>query len=183
MNILVATDGTLDPARVTDVVSRWYRDGDVVVVFTAVNVPRDFLRRLGDKGVKEAAHIALEAGQTLGAGDKAAERLIQAIPIQERPPSDSPVLAALENSAHACTDPIVKALESHSIKAKAMWRTSEYRTARTVISAIHELDAGLLIIGSHGGGRFEGKLGSTGTKLVRHAPTTVLVLRDQDEPE
>ena len=36
-----------------------------------------------------------------------------------------------------------------------------------------------IVIGSHGHGRFEGMLGSTGTKLVRLASASVLVLRNQ----
>lgn len=178
MNILVATDGALDPARVADAVERWYREGDTVTVFTAMNVPTDFLKGLGRTGVKDAARIAQEARQTLGAADKAAERLAPLLPAQPRPKSDSPVLHALATSAIARTQPVVDALKERGIKASGKWRTSEYRTAQTIISAIRELAVELTIIGSHGHGRFEGTLGSTGTKLVRQAPDSVLILRD-----
>jgi nucleotide-binding universal stress UspA family protein len=179
MNIVVATDGTLNPQSVTDAASQFLSSADSVTVFTAVNVPTDFLRGLGDKGVKGAAQIALEAGQTLGAGDKAAERLSAEMPRQsETPASDSPVASALAATAKARTAPIVKALESHGITAKSQWLSTENKTARTIMAYANSIDAGLVIIGSHGHGKFEGLLGSTGTKLVRHAKQAVLVLRD-----
>ena len=178
LKILVATDGTLDLESAADAVGRFHSEGDEVTVMTAVNVPVEFLRGLGDSGVEEAAHIALEAGQTLSAGDRAAERLVGALPAKSSPTGESPVLAALTNTALSRTNPMVEALGERGIEAEGIWRTSENRTARTILSTIKERDSDLVIIGSHGHGRFEGLLGSTGTKLVRHSPASVLVLRD-----
>ena len=180
MNIVVATDGTLSPASVTEAVGRFCQQpGDTVVVFTAVNVPTEFLTGLGDEGVKEAAQIALEAGQTLFAGDRSAERLSAEMPHKpERPSSDSNVANALSATANARTRPIVEALKEGGVEADSQWLTTENRTARTIMAYADSIDAGLIVIGSHGHGRFEGLLGSTGTKLVRLANQPVLVLRD-----
>jgi nucleotide-binding universal stress UspA family protein len=178
MNILIATDGTLDPDRAADAAARWYTKGDTVTVFTAMNVPTTFLRGMGDTRVKNAAQIAHEAGRTLGAGDRAAERLIGALPARPIRQPDLPVVSSLANTAVARTKLIVDALAERGITAKARWWPTEYRTARTVIGAVKALDTDLVIIGSHGHGRYEGKLGSTGTKLVRNVPASVLVLRD-----
>jgi nucleotide-binding universal stress UspA family protein len=178
MNILVATDGVLDPQKIVDAVGRWYEDGDMVTVFTAVNIPTEFLHGLGESGVQEAARIAKEAGQTLGAGDRAAERLVGVMHTQGRAKTDSPVLRALASTAASRTKSAIKALADNGIEAKPQWRTSENRTASTIISVIRELDAGIVIVGSHGHGRFEGMLGSTVTKLARHAPCSVLILRN-----
>ena len=178
MNIVVATDGTLSPKSVTDAASRFVTANDSVTVFTAVNVPTDFLRGLGDKGVKGAAQIALEAGQTLGAGDKAAERLSAEMPATPtRPGSDSPVASALDATANARTKLIVDALKAEGVTVKSQWLSTENKTARTIMAFATSIDAELIIIGSHGRGKFEGLLGSTGTKLVRHADQDVLVLR------
>lgn len=177
MKILVATDGTLDPKSAADAVGRFHSQGDEVVVMTAVSVPVEFLRGLSDSGVEEAAHIALEAGQTLSAGDRAAERLVGSLPAKSGPQEESPVLAALSNTARSRTRPMVEALSEKGIKAEGIWRTSENRTARAILSTIKDRDSDLVIIGSHGHGRFEGLLGSTGTKLVRLSPASVLVLR------
>jgi len=178
MNILVATDGTLDPQNAADAVGRFYVEGDTVTVMTAVSVPVEFLRGLGDSGVEEAAHIALEAGQTLSAGDRAAERLVGVMPSKSNPSEDSPVLAALKNTARLRITALVDALRERGMEAEGIWRTSENRSARTILSTIRERDSDLVVIGSHGHGRFEGLLGSTGTKLVRHSPASVLVLRE-----
>lgn len=177
MNILIATDGTLDSREVAEAVERFLTSDDLVTVFTSMNVPTQFLRELGDSGVKGASQIALEAGQTLGAGDRAAERLAATLPARPMPKADSPVLSALASVAHERTKPLVDALETRGIATKSLWRTTENKTARNILTTVKELDIDLLIIGSHGYGKFEGLLGSTGTKLVRHSPASVLVLR------
>jgi nucleotide-binding universal stress UspA family protein len=178
MHILVATDGTLDPQRAADAVARWHTEGDEVAVFTTMNVPTDFLDHLGDPGIKKAAHVALEAGQ--GIGDRAAEQL-------EVPPSSpagtptsptaAPVVRALAAGAAKRTAPIVTALAERGISAASTWSTTDNKTAKTIITTIRRHDSELVVIGSTGQGRFEGLLGSTGTKLVRHAPASVLVIR------
>lgn len=182
MNILIATDGILDPREAANTVARFNADSDSITVFTAVNVPTDFLRSLGDGGVEGAAKIAHEAGHTLGAGDRAAERLAPVMPSRPVPDAESAVVSAMSATAHARTQPIVDALRQAGVEAEAIWRSTEGRTAKVVIRTVEELGVDLLVIGSHGHGRFEGLLGSTGTKLVRHSPTAVLVLRNPTEP-
>ena len=178
MHILVATDGTLDPDRAADAVARWYADGDTVEVFIAVNVPTEFLKKLSDSGIEGAARIANEAGQ--GLGDRAAEQLSKPLGHQTLH-GDSPVLAALASSAKSRTAPLVDALAARGVAAKQTWATSENKTARTIMAAVKAHDVELLVVGSHGRGRFEGLLGSTGTKLVRLAPATVLVIRNEND--
>ncbi len=177
MHILVATDGTLDPEKAADVVERWYRDGDQVTVFTAMNVPADFLDHIGDPGIKRAMQVALEAGQ--GIGDRAAEQMaVRPSAHAEAPREDSPLVRALETSAASRTEPIAKAVRSRGIDVDTTWTTTDNRTAKSIVQAVVRHDSGLVIIGSHGRGRFEGLLGSTGTKLVRRSPASVLVIRD-----
>lgn len=178
MNILVATDGTLNSQRAADAVQRWYADGDTVTVFTALSVPTDFLRGLEKSGITAAAQIAHEAGQTLGAGDRAAERLVGKMASQPKASEGSPVLRAMASTAASYTKPLVDALKQRGIEAKASWRTSESRTAKTILSKVKDSDTDLLIIGSHGRGQFEGKLGGTGSKLVRNVDASVLVIRN-----
>ncbi|MDH3498724.1 MAG: universal stress protein [Acidimicrobiia bacterium] len=178
MRILIATDGTLDPSKVAKTVDRCHREGDTVTLFTALPVPVEFLHRLGSSGVKAAADIAHEAGHPMSSGDRAAERLAPPQPIREEPPTDSPVLSALASTAAARMKPIVDVLAARNIDCHAMWRTTENQTAKTIIQTIQTHDIDLLVIGSHGGGRFEGLLGSTSTKLVRMAPADVLVIRN-----
>ncbi len=177
MHVLVATDGTLDPERAADAVTRWYNDGDAVTVFTVMNIPTDFLRRLGKSGVEEAASIALEAGQGFTSGDRAAERLARPPVAHAEPLRDSPVMRALAKTAAERTAGIADVLAARGIPASTDWTTTDNRTAKAILLAIAQHGSDLLIIGSHGHGRFEGLLGSTGTKLVRHSPAAVLVIR------
>ena len=178
MNILVATDGTLDSQRAADAVARWHTEGDEVTIFTTLNVPTDFLRGLEKSGISAAAQIALEAGQTLSAGDRAAERLIGSMTPKPKAPSASPVLAAMASTAASYTKPIVDALKERGIAAKATWRTTESKTANTILAKVKDAGTDLLIIGSHGRGQYEGMVGATGTKRVRLDPASVLVLRN-----
>jgi nucleotide-binding universal stress UspA family protein len=91
------------------------------------------------------------------------------------------VVSTLANAAVARTKPVVDALKERAIEAEARWWPTEHRTARAVVSAVKTLDTDLVIIGSHGRGRYEGRLGATGTKLVRDVPASVLVLRNPTE--
>jgi nucleotide-binding universal stress UspA family protein len=178
MKILVATDGTLDPEKAADAVARHHKEGDSVIVATALNVPVEFLTRLGASGVKAASEIAHAAGHPMSSGDRAAERLAGKTATKPAPPADPSVMIALEASGKARVRPIVDALDARGIGAKGVWRTTENQTARTIIQLAKIENVGLIVIGSHGHGRFEGLLGSTGTKLVRHAPIDVLVIRN-----
>lgn len=184
MNILVATDGTLNPERAAVAVGRYYEEGDRVFVFTAMNLPTDVLKNIGNTGVKAASQIALEAGQTLGAGDRAAEKLLKTLPQPPpQPKRDSPILHALAETANTRMKPVVDALKEAGVEVGSFWRTTNNRTAQTVLSAMKECETDLVIIGSHGIGKYEGMLGSTGTKLVRQSPASVLILRRKGTPE
>ncbi|MFQ5554241.1 MAG: universal stress protein [Acidimicrobiia bacterium] len=66
--------------------------------------------------------------------------------------------------------------------AKAQWRPTEGHTARTILEVAEDGRCDIIVIGSHGQGRFEGLLGSTGTKTIRHASADVLVIRSDAEP-
>jgi nucleotide-binding universal stress UspA family protein len=179
MEILVATDGTLDADRAADAVARMWESGDTVTVLTVINIPTDFLRKLGDSGVKEASAIALEAGQGFTSGDRAAERLSSPRSEQKMPAADTPVMRALASSADEKTKPVVAALAERGVKAGFRWLTTDNKTARTILTAIKaKPEIGLVVIGSHGKGRFEGVLGSTGTKIVRRSPVSVLMIRN-----
>lgn len=180
MHILIATDGALDVAGATAATLRWYEEGDEVTVFTAVPFPREYLTRLGEHGIVDAAEVAKVAGPAqlaVAPGAAAAERLSHSLSTDQHPASTSPYVVALANSAASRTAPLVSALGKAGISAKSAWLATEHQTARTIIAKAKQLNAELIIIGSHGRGRFEGRLGSTGTKLVRRAPGSVLVIR------
>ncbi len=49
--------------------------------------------------------------------------------------------------------------------------------ARTIVKALNDGKADLAVMGTHGTGLFEGLLGAVGTKVARHAPCSVLLIR------
>lgn len=181
MKILVATDGTLPVDATVRHLQRLWKPGDDVIILTAINLPRQFLKQLasvgGGEGGSAIADIVEAAGPGmtgLGGGARAAERLAP----REGPAALDEVLERYyRRMADENTKPLVEALQAVDIPAKPLIREARDRTAATIIEVCRERRCDLLIVGSTGRGRFEGRLGSTGTKLVRGAPADVLLVR------
>ena len=182
MNIFVATDGTLDTEAATAMVERLYADGDKVIVFTAIPFPRAFLRTYAEiSGAQEIAEIADAAGASpigIASGARAAEQM--AAHAHDRPIDPMQVSGPgsyFETVAKRCCDPIIDALAAKGITAERVFAPTENQTARTILAEAEVRKADVMVIGSHGQGKFEGRLGSTVTKLVRRAPIDVVVVR------
>ncbi len=176
MNILIASDGTLDPDAAAAAVQRIHQEGDSVTAMTVLNFPREFLESYGEAtGVREIAAVAEEVGPGMlnfASGAKAAELMAG----NEKTP-DLPAIEYFAADAARRLNPLVDALKARGISAESTWYKTEGRTASDILQAADELKADLLVIGSHGHGRFEGLLGATGTKIVRRAAVDVLVLK------
>lgn len=181
MRILVATDGTLPVDPTVRHLQRLYQPGDEVFVLTAINLPRQFLKQLaamapGDGGAAIADVVdAAGPGMTgLGSGARVAERLAHR---EGSAALDDVLERYYRRMADENTTPLVNALQASDVQATPLIREARDRTAATIIDVCRERRCDLLIIGSTGRGRFEGRLGSTGTKLVRGAPADVLLVR------
>lgn len=181
MRMLIATDGTLPLEPTVGHVQRIHQAGDTVTVMTAINLPRRLLEQLkvaaasGGAGIPEIVEAAGPGHLGLAGGDRIAERLASS-PV-EVPVIEDFVAAYRAELGRACTQPLVDALAAGGIDADTLVRETEERTAATVIDACRERRIDLLVMGSTGRGRFEGFVGSTGTKLFRHAPCDVLLIR------
>lgn len=179
-HILVATDGTLDPEKAVAMVTRLHEPGDDVTIVTAVKYPREFLRGVAaTTGVAEVAAFAHEAGPGvlgIAGGAKAAERLAAAAGSHSGP-DDHPLGDYFQDTARERTDPLRNRLADEGVDAAALWTTTEDQTARTILDVAEKCGADVLVIGSHGRGRFEGPLGSTVTKIVRRADLPVVVVK------
>jgi len=180
MRILVATDGTLPLDAAVSHVQRLWRNGDTVTVMTAINLPRQLLRQLSSIAASEGVPIetivdAAGPGMMgMGGGDRVADRL--------RPRVDASTLDEVieryyRQVAEQNTQPLVDALSAVGIPAGTVVRETQDRTAATIIEVCRDRKIDLLVIGTTGRGRFEGRLGSTGTKLVRLAPADILLVR------
>lgn len=175
--MLIATDGMLPVEPTVSHVTRIYQPGDSVTVMTAINLPRQLLEQLklaatsGDMSIPE---IIGAAGPSAG-GDRVAERLAGSS--VSAPLIEDFIADYRAELGRSSIQPLVDALSEAGIEADTLVRETEERTAATVIDACREHRVDLLVMGSTGRGRFEGFVGSTGTKLFRHAPCDVLLIR------
>lgn len=181
MRMLIATDGTLPVEPTVEHVGRLYQPGDTVTVMTAINLPRRLLDQLkaatatGGAGIEEIVAAAGPGHLGLAGGDRVAERLARSQ--VEVPVIEDFVAAYRDELGRVSTQPLIEGLAAAGMEADTLIRETEERTAATVIDACRERHIDLLVIGSTGRGRFDGFVGSTGTKLFRHAPCDVLLIR------
>lgn len=160
--------------------ARLYRPDDAVTVLTAVEHPRRFLQSYAEvAGVTEVATIAHEAGPgVLGfaSGAKAAERLAPLLHHDEPREYPAQLGRYFKTTAQRRVDHLIDLLAKEGIVAEAAWTTTDSQTADSILDAIERVEADVLIVGSRGKSRLEGMLGSTASKLVRHASVPVVVL-------
>ena len=145
-------------------------DGGEVSVLTVVEVPRGIIAAMraaaeeGDGAVARQVNVghshlaagAPEPSHWIG-DDAAIERYVAA------------------RTTEATAD-LMDALAAHGVAAELIVRESE-NAASTILETVDEIGADVLIIGTHGLGRFEGLLGSISTKLARRAGCSVLLVR------
>lgn len=168
MHVMIATDGSLDAERAAALASRVAGPEGRVTVFTVVEVPRELLSEL-----RAAAGPAVDPVDI-----DPAYRRTQA--------EDAPVGhwvgddAFVDNYVHRVvatrTDDLVAELEAARVRTEAVGVEGE-SASRSVLEAVQSRKPDVLCIGTHGLGRFEGLLGSLSTKLSRHAPCSVLLIR------
>lgn len=167
MNVLIATDGELDPQRAAEFASRLAGGDGSVTVFTAVEVPRTLLtdlRRLYGDGEELLIldHETVEVRST--------ER-------RERsswPGDDALLDRYISDVTGTRTGPLVEALRAAGVEPHVKSVEAE-KPAQAVLQQLDGID--VVCVGSHGRGRFEGMLGSIGGKISRLAPCPVLVIR------
>jgi nucleotide-binding universal stress UspA family protein len=172
MHVLVATDGELDPASVTKFSAPLAGDSGTVTVLTVIEVPRALLQEL-------QGHFSDQQPPTLRMTD--GETVTSTAPEKPRswPGDDAIIEQYLESKEQQRCEPVVTALKANGVNATGM--VVEGPTARGILDTAEELEADVIIVGSHGLGLFEGLLGSTGTKVTRLAKRPVLLLRTDDE--
>jgi nucleotide-binding universal stress UspA family protein len=170
MQIIIATDGHLNPETTADLAGRLYEEGDVVTVVTVIEVPRTLLTELRSfyRTPPPQAHIDEDreyVGQPTGGT------------LSPQWPGDDAMIARyVADQRNKRTNPVKGALESKGITPVVVVEESD-SPSTALLRMVEELKADLLIIGTHGRGRFEGLLGSTGTKLARLAHCSVVLVR------
>ncbi len=170
MHVLVATDGSLDIEKGTSFATRLAGDDGKVTVLTVVEIPR---RLLSD--------LRRVMGELPEVGVIADDEYVETPAVAQQAPSgwpgdDAMIERYLVDKRIQCADPIATAISATGIAAEAIVAEGE-KPANLIAERVVDLDADVLVIGSHGQGLFQGVLGSTGTKLVRRCPKPVLLLR------
>jgi nucleotide-binding universal stress UspA family protein len=170
MQIIIATDGDLNPETTSNLAARLFETGDTITLTTVVEVPRtllvelrSFYRTPPPQAVIDEDHeyVGQPTGGTLS---------------PQWPGDDAMITRYVDDQTTKRTEPVKHALESKGITPDIVVRESDSPSS-TILELITELSADLLVIGTHGRGRFEGLLGSTGTKLARLAPCSVILVR------
>ncbi len=166
MKTLIATDGDIDIEKVTRAASG-FGDGEVTVM-TVVEVPRTLLSSLREvygerhepKISTDAEYVSLPSSDaTIGRGWPGDDEMIARYVSDQSERRLRPLREAL---AEVGVEVTVKAVEGEE-------------PVELILQACKDVD--LLVVGTHGSGRFDGLLGGTSTKLSRRAPCSVLLIR------
>jgi nucleotide-binding universal stress UspA family protein len=170
MKVVISTDGNVDPHKAAEMGAALAGGRGSVTVLTVVEVPRKVIaamREAADEGDGAVARQVNVGHSHATAADPDPSRWIGDDAAIER------YVAA--RTAEATSD-LIAALEEQGVATTLVTLESE-NTASTILEALGEMGADVLIIGTHGLGRFEGLLGSISTKLARRAGCSVLLVR------
>lgn len=170
MHVLVATDGNLDPEAVVNFAAPLAGPEGRVTVLTVIAIPHRLLSELrGVFGERAAADVDGDAeyvGMTTETGTP---------PVGW--PGDARMISRyLSDKEQERCVPIAKALEAAGVPVETNVVESE-KISKTILAERSRLRADMILIGSHGEGRFEGLLGSTGAKITRRSPCPLLLIR------
>jgi nucleotide-binding universal stress UspA family protein len=170
MQILIATDGNLDPDAAADLAFRLAEEGDSITVATVIEVPRTLLTELREFYRTPPPTASIDEDHEY-VGQPTAGTLTK-----QWPGDDAMLARYVADRKHKRTDPIKQALEAKGITPAVVAKESD-TPAATIVGLVAEYGVDLLIIGTHGRSRLEGLLGSTGTKLARLAPCSLVLVR------
>lgn len=170
MQILIATDGNLDPEVAADLAARLAEEGDTVTVATVIEVPRTLLTELRAFYRTPPPKAAIDEDHEY-VGQPTAGTLTK-----QWPGDDAMIARYVADKKTKRTNPLKQALETRGLKPVVIAKESD-TPATTIVELVAEHSVDLLIIGTHGRSRLEGLLGSTGTKLARLAPCSLILVR------
>lgn len=169
MNIVVATDGHLSPGDVVPLVAPLTGDGPVTVL-TVVEIPRRLLADLREVYGERSGPLVDSDGEYVGVAP--AEPSVAL----DFPGDDAIIDLYLANQKEERTKAMVEAFEAAGIATRVEILDGE-NPARLILDTLVDHHVELVVLGAKGKGLFEGMLGSVGTKVARHSPCPVLLIR------
>jgi nucleotide-binding universal stress UspA family protein len=170
MKVVIATDGSVHADTAAEMGAALAGGQEPVTVLTVVEVPRRVIaamRAAAEEGDGAVARQVNVGHSRVPAGDADPTHWIG---------DDAAIQRYVDARTTEATTELIEALEARDVAATLLTLESE-NTASTIIEAIEEMGTDVLIIGTHGLGRFEGLLGSISTKLARRAGCSVLLVR------
>ena len=147
-----------------------HTEGSVVTVLTAVEIPRRLLADL--RAVYGEHHSPIVDSDAEYVGLSPSQPGIDF----DFPGNDRMIDQYLSNQQEERTGPIVAALKAAGMKVDVEILEGE-NGAKLILDYLRAKKADLVVMGTTGRGLFEGMIGSTGTKIARHAPCSVLLIR------
>jgi len=170
MHVLVATDGTLDIDEAAKFALALAGEDGKITVATIVRIPRRLVQEL-------RAQYGEQAGVTVDSDAEYVNGPVVAAATPAGWPGDDRVIEQyLGNKRVEVARPVAEAIRARGGTAESVVTEGE-DVASDIITLADEIDADVIVIGSHGHGAFQGLLGSTGAKLVRRSTVPVLVVR------
>lgn len=168
MHVMIATDGSLDPRATSALADRMAGADGRITVLTVVEVPRQILDELRAAATPEpdVGDIDVEFRRTQATD----------APVGAWIGDDAFVENYVNRVVATRTDELVAQLETGGAVVDVVGVEGEI-ASRSVLDAVKEFEPDVLVLGTHGSGRFEGLLGSLSTKLARLAPCSVLLVR------
>lgn len=170
MHVLVATDGCSDVAATARFAHALAGAEGSTTVATVVHVPRQLVTQLREKW-GEPMPVTVDADAEYVGTPDATGTLERSFP-----GDDAVVEQYLGNKRVEYCRPIASAIRDLGGNAESMAKEGT-EISKEIMNVAADIDADVIVIGSHGLGAFHGLLGSTGSKLVRRAKRPVLVLR------
>lgn len=169
MHIVVATDGALDPGQTAKFVAP-HAEGAAVTILTVIEIPRRLLADLravfgeqkGQAVDSDAEYVGISPG-TPG--------------VDLGYPGDDVIINQyLAAQKEKRTAAMVEALTAAGLKVEVELQEGE-NVAKVILDYLASTKADLAVMGATGQGLFEGLIGAIGTKVSRHAPCSVLLIR------
>jgi nucleotide-binding universal stress UspA family protein len=169
VHIVVATDGSLDPTDTAELVEPLAGESTVTVL-TAVEIPRRLLADLRAVYGEQHRPVVDSDGEYVGISPQ------QPGLDFDFPGDDAIIDRYLANQLEERTAPMQVELKERGIDATVEILDGE-NEAQLILDYLRANKADLVVLGTKGRGLFEGMLGSTGVKVSRLAPCSVLLIR------
>ncbi len=147
-----------------------HADGSAVTVLTAVEIPRRLLADLRSVYGEQKGPVVDSDAEYVGISPA------QPSVDFDFPGDDTIIDLYLKNQLEERTGPMVAALKAAGIEVEVEILEGE-NGAKLILDYLRAKQADLVVMGTTGRGLFEGMLGSTGSKVARHAPCSVLLIR------